>query len=484
MKLIAFYLPQFHPIKENDEWWGKGFTEWSNVTKSKPLFNGHYQPHLPSELGFYDLRLPIIMEEQSKLAKTYGIDAFCYYHYWFNERLLLEKPIEMMLKNPNVDMPFCLCWANENWTRRWDGKEKEILIAQNYNTYSAEKHMEWLMPYFKDSRYMKIEGKPIFLVYRAMDIKNMKSIIRKWNNYCIEEGLNGIYTVAANTVFNELSYDELIDLGFDAIYNFEPNSFKGSEQENVGLTKTAVYNYKSFVDMSIKKEFPDDITIFPTVFPNWDNSARRGENASIIQIDDPNDYSYWLYKSMEKVKNYTIDKQIIFINAWNEWAEGAHLEPDVRNGRLFLDLTLETINNFKSGEFKVKDYQIIKNKQKSNNYILLDESTPIFIWGIGKRGKTTFEKLPIKTNFIGFIDSNIEKRNSEIEGYSVLNWEVDNNKIMGYNPIILVASSFDDEIMETLQHANLEKDRDYTNKLNVRWLTFEGIKYLNIYDLE
>ncbi|MFJ7825276.1 glycoside hydrolase family 99-like domain-containing protein [Psychrobacillus sp. NPDC096623] len=482
MKLIAFYLPQFHPIKENDEWWGKGFTEWTNVTKSKPLFEGHYQPHLPSELGFYDLRLPSVMEEQSKLAKKYGIDAFCYYHYWFNEKLLLEKPIEMMLENPNVETSFCLCWANENWSRRWDGKEKEILISQNYETYSAKKHMDWLIPYFNDPRYLKIDGKPIFLVYSAMDIENLKSIIAEWNEYSIGAGFEGIYTVAANTNYNKLTYDELIELGFNAIYNFEPKSFKGSKTLNVGLTKTDVYNYKSFVDTSLNMEYPENLTIFPTVFPNWDNTARRRENAIVIQNEDPNEYSYWLYKSMEKVKNYETEKQIVFINAWNEWAEGAHLEPDMKNGKLYLEATLETKNNFTNGEYLVKDYTGIKNKKELNKSIYLEPETPLYIWGAGKRGIATFDKLPIKTNFVGFIDSNVEKHNSLIEGYSVFNWLLDNRFITSSNPMILIASAYEDEIMELIQQYGFEDGKNYTNKLNVKWTNIEGKRCMEIYD--
>lgn len=466
MKLIAFYLPQFHPIKENNEWWGKGFTEWRNVTKSKALFKEHYQPQLPSDLGFYDLRVPEVMEEQSKMAKEYGIDAFCYYHYWFNGKLLLEQPLEQMLQNKKVNISFCLSWANENWTRRWDGRESEILMEQKYEKYDSKSHLKWLIPFFKDERYLKIDNKPVFLVYRAMDIKNISEIIKEWDKMCKEAGLKGIYTIASNTLYNKLSYKELLDLGFDAVNNFEPNSFYEEDLIETSSIKTSVYDYKKFSLRSIEKEWERDIKIFPTVFPNWDNSPRKGEGAIIIQNENVNDYAYWLYKSMEKVNHLNEEEQIVFINAWNEWAEGAHLEPDLKFEKLFLEATKFTKSNFENGEFIPKNYKYKISDEFQE--LKIDIDRPIFIWGTGSRGLRTFRKFPAEVNFIGFIDSNINKRDELLEGYKIYNWQLDIEKILKMNPMVLIASSYEKDIIEQIKKTNRFPEKSITNMLRVR----------------
>lgn len=466
MKYIAFYLPQFHPVKENDEWWGKGFTEWRNVTKAKPLFEGHYQPQLPGESGFYDLRVPEVMEEQAKLAKEYGIDAFCYYHYWFNGKLLLEKPLQQMLNNKNIDIDFCMCWANENWTRRWDGKEAQVLMGQNYDEYDPKAHMEWLLPYFKDSRYIKIQNKPIFLVYRAMDIPKMKDIIRQWDLVCKEQGFDGIYVIAANTAFNKLTYTELLELGFNAIYNFEPNSFDTEDLSDKGLIKNLIYNYKAFVERSINKQWENKLKVFPTVFPNWDNTARRKEEGIIIQNENINDYTYWLYNSMKKVEHLSTEEQIVFINAWNEWAEGAHLEPDLIYGRLDLEATLYTKNAFEKQEYSYHNFPDEKNS--TSNSIFIDINRPILIWGTGLRGKKTYCYLPKQANFIGFIDSDIKKRFQKLENEIIYCWSEDKENLLKKNPIILIASSFENEIVDELIKEGVKEKETYTNKLYLK----------------
>jgi lipopolysaccharide biosynthesis protein len=365
-RLISFYLPQYHPIPENDKWWGKGFTDWVNVAKAKPRFKGHYQPHLPADLGYYDLMNKDIREAQAKLASAYGISGFCYYHYWFNGKLLLEKPFNEVLDTGKPDFPFCLCWANENWTRTWDGMDKECLISQNYDEYDPVQHMEWLEKAFSDNRYIRIKNKPIFLIYNAGGITDMKSIIKKWRDFIKSKGYEGLYLCSVISVHNKLEEQELLNLGFDAVVDFIPNGrdiprlklwnvpknylyrlinkiiriFK-LEGKIKDLPVTYVYDYESIIKKKISKK-KTEYKFFPCVIPNWDNTARR-RIVYIMQNDNADLYRSWLEKSYEKIKHYPEEEQIIFVNAWNEWAEGCHLEPDLRNGKKFLNATKEAV---------------------------------------------------------------------------------------------------------------------------------------------
>jgi len=202
MKVIAFYLPQYHPVPENNEWWGPGFTDWTNVAKSRPRFRGHYQPHIPADTGFYDLRCPESRELQATIASNAGIYGFCYYHYWFNGRRLLNQPIDAVLSSGSPDLPFCFCWANESWTRSWDGKTGEILIQQNHNTEDNKNHIDWLLPIFKDDRYIKINDKPLFLIYRTDIIENIKDMLSLWRHRAISSGFPGLYICAVRSNFN------------------------------------------------------------------------------------------------------------------------------------------------------------------------------------------------------------------------------------------------------------------------------------------
>jgi lipopolysaccharide biosynthesis protein len=363
-KLIAFYLPQFHPIPENDTWWGKGFTEWTNVAKAQPRFKGHHQPQIPADLGFYDLRLADSRIEQAKLAGQYGINGFCYYHYWFNEKMLLEKPFNEVLSSKEPDFPFCLCWANENWTKRWDGLEKHILIEQDYSNYDPYKHIQWLEKAFSDNRYIKINDKPIFLIYRPDEISSIEKILIVWREYIKKVGYPDIYICAVNSTGTRLSKTKMLESGFDAIVDFQPN-FKSigsnpmkqilntprslipkiidylSLRLNIyevlpNLRTYSLISYKYFVDMAIGRPV-DKQRVFPCIFPSWDNSSRRTTGATIIQNDNADLFGEWLQSSIEKIKDYPNEEQILFINAWNEWAEGCHLEPDLKNGKKFIE---------------------------------------------------------------------------------------------------------------------------------------------------
>jgi lipopolysaccharide biosynthesis protein len=342
VSLIAFYLPQFHPIPENDDWWGKGFTEWTNVTKAEPLFEGHYQPHLPADMGFYDLRVPEVMQEQAQLAKTYGIDGFCYHYYWFSGKRLLERPLDDMLKNPAVDMPFCLCWANENWTRRWDGDSKKILIAQKYRPEDDAAFINDLLPFFNDSRYIRLDGAPLLIVYAPQHLPDARRMTEAWRKHCRDLGVGEIHLCAALTHGNKSK-----PAGFDTVIDFPPHNISSSPR-NASMRFNEKYRLSFCGNVleyrEIARHFLDqshtDQGHFRTVFPSWDNTARTGERANVVINSSPENYEVWLSLSMEKAAEELPDgKRMVFINAWNEWAEGCHLEPDRRHARAYLEAT-------------------------------------------------------------------------------------------------------------------------------------------------
>lgn len=356
---LAIYLPQFHPIKENDDWWGKGFTEWRNVVKGKPIIKGQYQPHLPADLGFYDLRIPEVMQAQIDLAKTNGIYGFCFYHYWFNGKRLLEKPVDDFLASKKIDFPFCLCWANENWTRNWDGMTKNILIEQNYNSKDDVQHMQYLCEkVFSDERYIKVEGKPLFLIYRPSLLPNPKETITTWRNIAKNYGFKDLYLGFFWSFENNVNPAKYC-LDFAAI--FPPiqmpirtkNSLFGHALRKLGLKLTIkqkhrVYEYKDLSDYCSNLDFPDDYLLYPTVTPMWDNYVRRRNGGSNIYLNStPSLYKNWLYKICKKFNPPSEEENFIFINAWNEWAEGNHLEPCEKWGHQYLEATQEVLNMFK-----------------------------------------------------------------------------------------------------------------------------------------
>ncbi len=346
IKPIAIYLPQFHPIPENDEWWGKGFTEWTNVTKAPPLFKGHYQPHLPTDLGFYDLRLEESRLAQEALAKQYGIYGFCYYHYWFNGKRLLHEPLDRKIKNPKEEFPFMLCWANETWSRRWLGEEKEILIEQTYNEEDDLKHISWLVTIFRDSRYIKVNDRPVFIFYRPAYLPDVKKTIALFRRECLKNGLSNPYLIASNS-HSRINY---LELGFDDILNFQPkldflpNAFDDNKSSKKYLSNLfkgifsstlKVYDYNEAKE---KMKITFDYNYIPCSFVGWDNTARRGEKGIIIKNQNVDFFIKEIEENIKDVQsqNRGDDNQFIFINAWNEWAEGNHLEPDMKNGLTYL----------------------------------------------------------------------------------------------------------------------------------------------------
>jgi glycosyltransferase involved in cell wall biosynthesis len=344
-RLVAFYLPQFHPIPENDRWWGEGFTEWRNVVAAKPLFDGHEQPRLPSELGFYDLRLPEVREAQADLARQYGISAFCYYHYWFHGKQLLERPFEEVLASGRPDFPFCLCWANEPWSRNWDGSERGVLQPQVYSEQDDLAHIAWLLPALRDERALRIDGKPAFAVYQARDLPDPDRTADVWRGAVEAAGLPDLYLMAVETGW-DAGWDAT-QHGFDAKVLFAPqfSTLATAPRLAVGSETLRVYEYDEAVRV-FQDQAPVSYRRYETVCPGWDNSPRTGERGVVLHKATPESYERWLVNALERVQEEPSGDRVVFINAWNEWAEGCHLEPDLRHGRAYLEATrraLETV---------------------------------------------------------------------------------------------------------------------------------------------
>jgi len=374
-RLIAFYLTQFHPTPENDLWWGKGFTEWTNVTKAKPLFDGHYQPHLPSDFGFYDLRLRETRRDQIKTAKQYGIDGFCYHYYWFSGQRILNQPLDDMLSDKESDMPFCLCWANENWTRRWDGADHELLIAQKYLPDDDLNFIKSLVPFFEDSRYIRVDGKPYLIVYIPQHLPDAKKTLNIWREYCLSIGLGEIHICAALTHGNE-NYDQY---GFDSGVEFPPHNLRSANMNEqvkfYDAFKGNVFQYSTIADRYLKRKY-SGAKVFKTVFPSWDNTARTKERALIVLSGHPENYEFWLSSTIDLVKENQDGEQLVFINAWNEWAEGCHLEPDRSFGHGFLEAT----HNAKKGirRFAAFTEVVLPNEDNPAHNTLFKDLAAVF----------------------------------------------------------------------------------------------------------
>jgi lipopolysaccharide biosynthesis protein len=364
VRAIAFHLPQFHPIPENDKWWGKGFTEWINTVQAKPRLPGHYQPHLPADLGFYDLRLPEARAAQAELAASYRIYGFCYYHYWFDGRQVLERPVNEILKSGEPDFPFCLCWANENWTRRWDGLNDEILLKQRYTAGDDLAHIRALIPFFLDRRYIRVLDRPFFAVYQASKLPDPQRTADLWRREAERAGLKGLFLVRVE------SHDGPANprsIGFDASLQFEPrwsplwNSrlFRRRwwHRHKLGTGERAfqenlIFEYETMVAGALAEPLPAYPWI-PCVCPGWDNSPRRKSGATIFINSTPELYERWLRQIVNRQAarmaayggSGICPESLVFVNAWNEWAEGNHLEPDQRWGHAYLEATRRALSS-------------------------------------------------------------------------------------------------------------------------------------------
>jgi GT2 family glycosyltransferase/glycosyltransferase involved in cell wall biosynthesis len=359
VKVIAFYLPQFHPIPENDKWWGKGFTEWTNVKPAEPQFEGHYQPHVPIDPGYYNLLNIKTFQRQIEIAKNYGIGGFCFHYYWFNKKRLLEKPIDLYLENPSLDLPFCISWANESWSRRWDGNEKNVLIRQNHSPEDDIDFISFASKYLKDKRYITIDGKPLIMIYRPDLLPDSVATTKRWRNWCKQNGIGDIYLAYVQS-FEKT--DPTI-YGFDAAVEFPPNYFGAPYITHTVKPlkpdfKCNVLDWKFMADESENYQNPG-YKLFRGICPSWDNTPRRKNESYVFINSNPERFKKWIYNAaVDTYKRFeSRDERLVFVNAWNEWAEGAHLEPDQKYGYAFLQGVYEVLSEMENKTDK-------KNKPK------------------------------------------------------------------------------------------------------------------------
>jgi GT2 family glycosyltransferase len=341
VRTVAFYLPQFHSIKENDMWWGPGFTEWTNVSKALPNYLGHDQPRLPADLGHYDLSDAQTFVKQIELAKRYGLSGFCFYYYWFNGRRILERPTELYLQQKSLDFPFCICWANENWTRRWDGQENDVLLRQDYSEDNDRLIILDMMRFMRDPRYIKIDNKPVVVLYRWDLLPDIRETARIWREECRRQAIGEIYLVAVDSFNLATKLRHVDDIGFDATIGFPPHDVASPSPKDVEIVNVDfegfVDDYEAVAARSISEMPLRPFTHFPGVAPGWDNTARKQHASYTLDASSPGAFSAWLERALEASRNFNApSKRVTFINAWNEWGEGAYLEPDQRFGHAYL----------------------------------------------------------------------------------------------------------------------------------------------------
>ena len=350
LRPIAFYLPQFHPIPENDEWWGKGFTEWTNVANAKPLFRGHRQPRVPADLGFYDLRVPETRIAQAELAREYGLEGFCYWHYWFAGKRLLNRPFEEVVKTGQPDFPFCIGWANESWTGVWHGAADKVLIEQKYpGKADEEKHFYYLLAAFTDSRYLKVEDKPIVYVYKPHNLPAPLRFTDHWRELARKEGLKGLYFIGEDHSLTwnprQHGFDASVahspglayhQLAFGSFYRKVKNLYR-----NI-FRRPRIFSYKNYIDYAFHP-LSHDFDQYPSVLPNWDNTPRCGLDGYILAGSTPDLFRIHLRRAIQQVSDRPRDKRLIFIKSWNEWAEGNYLEPDMDFGRAYVEVIRDEV---------------------------------------------------------------------------------------------------------------------------------------------
>lgn len=379
-RVIGLYLPQYHPIPENNEWWGPGFTEWNNVVKARPLFRGHYQPHLPADLGFYDLRLPEVREQQACLAREAGLEGFCYYHYWFgNGKQLLQRPFEEVLKTGKPDLPFCLCWANHDWTNKtWKKgsslRQDSMIMQMHYDFDDHVNHFNALLPAFHDPRYIRVDGKPVFAIWAPRKFPDIKRFIDLWQKMARENGLEGIHFVGytdnvrkivrdeqGNQTFWDINqsaniYQEILDMGFDAVMS---SGLYRAQTICKGRWRTAFSQFSQnlFVSYSLRTDYaktmkhyyvPEDSweNVYPTLMPQWDRTPRAGKKSNPMTGSTPEKFQKTVEEALQMCKAKQQQHQILFLKAWNEWGEGNYVEPDQKYGHGYIQAIHNAIEKF------------------------------------------------------------------------------------------------------------------------------------------
>ena len=381
IKIVPIYFPQFHEIRENNLWWGKGFTDWTNVKSAKPLYEGHHQPRIPLGQNYYDLSDKENVKWQIDLAKKYAIHGFQIYHYWFDGKLVLNIPKEHFLNNKNFDIPFSLSWANERWTTRWEGADEKVILEQTHepSIEKWEQHFLYLLDFFKDKRYIRIDNKPIFTIYRPHLVKKLDDMIAYWQKRARECGLNGIYMIAVKSF--EFANQRILD-SFNACMHFQPfetvnssamlgkstyihkilrrlpesllNIIRKMKKKTRKTYK--VYDYDAVCRHMIASVSDNEKTdVYHSIFLEWDNTARYKEGATIYQGCTPERFEFWLDKLCRKVLESGTGEKIIFINAWNEWAEGTYLEPDEKNGYGYLEAVKRCVEKYNQPSASIKE---------------------------------------------------------------------------------------------------------------------------------
>ena len=375
-RIIGLYLPQYHPIPENDEWWGKGFTEWNNVVKARPLFRGHYQPHLPADLGFYDLRLPEVREQQAQLAREAGLEGFCYYHYWFgNGRQLLQRPFNEVLASGKPDLPFCLCWANHDWTSKtWEKgnslRRDTMIMKMEYSREDYVRHFNYVLPAFRDERYITVDGRPLFAVWNPRGIPDCSEFIDLWQKLAAQNGLKGIHFVGqtdntgkalagekANYYSADMAkeyYQTVLDMGFDAVMSQGFRRAVGLIQGrrrmmwnmltfSTFLPSHSKMDYSRLMDHYYVEEDRWE-NVYPTLLPQWDRTPRAGSKSEILTDSTPEKFQHYTEQAIQLIAHKQAEHQILFLKAWNEWGEGDYVEPDQRFGHGWLQAIRNAID--------------------------------------------------------------------------------------------------------------------------------------------
>jgi hypothetical protein len=375
IKSIALYLPQFHPIKENDLWWGKGFTEWTNVCKAKPLFKNHCQPRLPADLGYYDLRVPEVRQAQANLASQYGIHGFCYWHYWFGGKLLLERPLKEVVQSGQPDFPFCIAWANQTWSGTWHGlSNNKVLMEQIYpGIQDYTQHFYALLDTFQDPRYIEVNGKKLVFIFRPMDIPNPKHFIDCWQQLALKEGLPGLHFVGMHMEPDwnpgEFSYDAMVQtwvnrdrLRYRSLKERFQGRLFGQQTASKGRKGPQLVSYKNYV----KHYTPSSLNSYsyPMVYTDWDNTPRSGKDGWLFRDFSPALFEDLCYKAMEATVNKPDDEKILIVKSWNEWAEGNYLEPDQRYGYSCLQAFHKALQRFESRETRIHALTPVEGEER------------------------------------------------------------------------------------------------------------------------